>query len=86
MAHAGPDALALLTDLLDALRALPDLTERKPGIFYRKAEAFLHFHGAPGAIDADLREAPRAAFTRLPVNTKSERQIVLRRAAKAVRP
>ena len=44
MRHAGSDALDALEVVLGALRAHPELKEKKRGIFYRKSVAFLHFH------------------------------------------
>ncbi|MBV8500969.1 MAG: hypothetical protein JO006_04560 [Paucibacter sp.] len=39
MKHAGPAALHALEDLLAEIRRLPGLQERKPGIFYHRAQA-----------------------------------------------
>jgi hypothetical protein len=72
MRHAGPTALSLLDDLIAALRALPELRERKHGVFYRKAQAFAHFHEDPAGLFADVRAG--ADFTRYPVNTPREKQ------------
>jgi len=52
MRHAGPNSLAGFADVLAAIRRRPELTERKPGIFYRKAIAFLHFHEDPAGLFA----------------------------------
>lgn len=56
MRHAQPADLAAITPLLERLRALPGLMERKPGTFYRGGKAFLHFHEHEGALLADLKE------------------------------
>jgi hypothetical protein len=55
MKHAGADTLRRLEPLLQRLRALPALAERKPGIFYRGASAFLHFHEDPAGVFADVK-------------------------------
>ena len=47
MKHAGPSALAEMDALLGELRKLEGLTERRPGVFYRRSRAFLHFHEDP---------------------------------------
>ncbi len=78
MKHAGPSALASIDrDLLAALRARPELTERKRGIFYIKSTAFLHFHEDPAGLFADLKIGN--GFARFPVSTKQERLALLRR-------
>ena len=55
MKHATPQALAQVADLLAQLRAVPGLVEKRPGIFYRKGRAFLHFHEDPAGLFADVR-------------------------------
>jgi hypothetical protein len=56
MKHADSGALARLGELLASLRARsPQLREKRPGIFYLKSRAFLHFHEDPGGLFADLR-------------------------------
>ena len=66
MKHAGADALAQLSELLQKLRNRKELAERRPGIFYVKRKAFLHFHEDPAGLFADLRQ--RSDWLRLPVN------------------
>jgi hypothetical protein len=77
MRHASTDALDTLEDLLAAIRRQPGLTEKKRGIFYRKSNAFLHFHEDPAGLFADLRSGAR--WERLPVNTSAERDLLLGR-------
>ena len=55
MKHAGPATLARLDGFLDSLRKVPGLVERRPGTFYRKSKAFLHFHEDPTGVFADVR-------------------------------
>lgn len=56
MRHARDQDLDRLEDLLVQLRALPGLTEKKRGVFYRKSRAFLHFHEDPKGMFADLSD------------------------------
>jgi len=44
MGHAQPNDLRDLRDALDAIRALPGLSERRPGVFWLRRTPFLHFH------------------------------------------
>lgn len=67
--HAGPDALARIGALLDALRARPALREARPGVSELRSRALLHFHDDDG-IFADVRLAE--AFLRVRVATRSE--------------
>ena len=55
MKHAGPAAVATLEPLLVRLRAFDSLRERTPGIFYRRSNAFLHFHEDPAGFFADVK-------------------------------
>ena len=75
MKHATTIALDALEPLLAQLRAIEGISERKRGIFYRKSQAMLHFHEDPAGFFADLRLAP--GWTRLPVNTATERRRLL---------
>jgi len=75
MKHAGPEALTSLEDVLSVVRQREDLTERKPGIFYRKSSAFLHFHEDPAGIFADIKVGK--AFERMRVSTPDERKTLL---------
>ena len=54
MKHAGPEALDALAHLVTAVRAR-GLKEPRPGIFYRKGKAWLHFHEDKAGLFADLR-------------------------------
>jgi hypothetical protein len=74
MKHAGPDAFAMLEPLLRDLRALPGLSERSLGVFYRRSKAFLHFHEDDGGLFADFRFADRGDFERVRVSTAAERK------------
>ncbi|BCW87204.1 hypothetical protein sos41_03310 [Alphaproteobacteria bacterium SO-S41] len=84
MKHAGDSALDALEPLLARIRDLvPDLAERKRGVFYRKAEAALHFHEDPDGLFADWRAAKGDKdFLRFRVSSKSEQTAFL----KALKP
>jgi hypothetical protein len=75
MRHAGTAALEALGDLLQRLRSLTSLTERRPGIFYVRGKAFLHFHEDPAGLFADLRLG--GEWQRFPVNSTEERAALL---------
>jgi hypothetical protein len=82
MKRAGPDTIKLLEPLLREVRLLPGLTENKPGIFYRKRDAFLHFHEDEAGLFADLKV--RGDYVRLRVSTIAERKAFLIAVKKAV--
>ncbi|XGV95131.1 MAG: hypothetical protein ACAF41_20580 [Leptolyngbya sp. BL-A-14] len=77
MKHADDRALDQLTDLLTVLRTIDGLKEKKRGIFYRKGQAFLHFHEDPTGLFADLRST--SDWERFPVNTPEEQAQFLER-------
>ena len=81
MKHAGSATLSSLEALLAKLRSLPGLVEKKPGIFYVKAKAYLHFHEDPAGIFADVKLS-RDEFERFPVNTKHEQESLFMHVAK----
>ena len=76
MKHAGLAALDSLEPLLQKLRKIPGLLERKRGIFYRQGTAFLHFHEDPAGLFADLRTS--ADFERYPVSSAEQVTRLLR--------
>jgi hypothetical protein len=75
MKHAGSDALGTISDFLAQIRAKDGLNEKRPGIFYRKSNAFLHFHEDPAGLFADLRIGTE--FDRYPINTQRQRSALL---------
>jgi hypothetical protein len=77
MKHAGDVALDAIEPLLREVRLLPGLIEKKRGIFYRKSQAFLHFHEDAAGIFADIKLAGDEDYTR---------QVFLAAAMKAVVP
>jgi hypothetical protein len=83
MKHAGPASLEVLGSLLEEVRQLPSLVEKKTGIFYSKGTAFLHFHEDREGLFADARVNGRD-FSRFPVNSSAERAKRLRALRDAV--
>ncbi len=75
MKHASYVALDALEGLLNQLRLVGGLTERKRGVFYRRSSAFLHFHEDLAGFFADLRIGP--GWERLPVNGPKERRALV---------
>jgi hypothetical protein len=82
--HASPADLEPVGDLIEQLRALPGLVEKKPGIFYRGSGAFLHFHHDPTGLYVDVRFAPDDEFARLGVTTLTEQRRLLREVRRAL--
>ncbi len=56
---------------------MPGLVEKKPGVFYRKSKAFLHFHEDPSGLHADVRFEEE--FERVRAETDAEREALLAR-------
>lgn len=77
MKHAGPSALNDLEPLLAQLRDLSGLVEKKRGVFYRKSQAFLHFHEDPRGLFADLRAVQGSDFERFDVTAADGRERLL---------
>jgi hypothetical protein len=75
MKHATRAALTVLSDLLQQIRVREGLREKSPGVFYRKSQAFLHFHEDPAGLFADLRA--QEDFDRYPVNTLTQQRALL---------
>jgi len=55
MKHATEQALLSIAGLLAEIRRDARVTERRPGIFYSRGKAFLHFHEDPRGLFADIR-------------------------------
>jgi hypothetical protein len=75
MKHAGVGALEALSEVLEGLRRRTALVEKRPGIFYVRGKAFLHFHEDPAGIFADLRD--HGEWRRFPVNSVAECAMLL---------
>ncbi|MCE9648363.1 MAG: hypothetical protein K8R18_01955 [Parvibaculum sp.] len=82
MRHARAEALDLLEPLIAVLRTIDGLSERSRGVFYRKSQAFLHFHEDPEGLFADVRDG--ADFTRYRVTTAAERRKFLTAVRRAL--
>jgi hypothetical protein len=77
MAHAEPQALEPLQALLRQLRDIKGLKEVKPGIFYLRGAAFLHFHDDAGTVVADLKKPGGSGFDRYPLaSPPAQRKLV----------
>ena len=72
MKHADDTTLDALEPVLLHLRQLDGIREKKRGIFYRKSQAFLHFHDDPSGIFADVRGD--TGWLRYRVSTRAERR------------
>ena len=77
MKHAGPAALDALEPLLAELRTLSGLREKSRGVFYRKGQAFLHFHEDPKGLFADVRDESGRDFDRFDVTGNEGRAALL---------
>lgn len=74
MKHAGQEALDALADLLAELRKR-GVKEPRPGIFYRKGKAWLHFHEDKAGLFADIRVEQE--WERFRVSEPAERALLL---------
>lgn len=76
MAHCPFEKLGDLHAVLDEIRTWPGIQEPKPGIFYLKRVAFLHFHlDADGRRTADVRDgADWGAPLDVPLSTSATAQ------------
>ncbi len=85
MRHAGTEALGGIAGLLASLRAVPLLNEKRPGVFYLRSKAFVHFHEDGPDVYADVRSPGEASFSRLRVTTRTGQRQLLRIARDACR-
>ena len=83
MRHATSTDLERIDELLESLRSLNGLVEKSPGVFYRRARAFVHFHADPAGLFADAR-LHADDFVRLRVTTRAEQARFLRQVRRAV--
>lgn len=77
MRHATSEVLDELEPLLERLRSVPGLVEKRRGIFYRRSKAFLHFHEDPSGLHADVRFGE--GFERVRAETDVEREALIAR-------
>lgn len=78
MKHITPEVLDCLEPLLERLRRIEPLIERKRGCFYLKSRAFLHFHADPAGLFADVR-LDGAEFLRFDVTGRAEQRKLVAR-------
>jgi hypothetical protein len=83
MRHATPDDLQAIASFLDDLRAVNGLREHKPGTFYLRSRAFLHFHADPTGLFADVR-LEGEDFERVPVSSPDAQAALLAEVRTAV--
>lgn len=81
MKHVGAQALDRLEPLLGQLRQVPGITEKKPGTFYRKSKALVHFHEDGEDLFADVRTGEE--WERIRVTTKREQTELLKTVRKS---
>jgi hypothetical protein len=67
MRHARDEDLDRIEDLIQQVRTIPNLKEKKRGVFYLKSKGFLHFHEDPKGMFADLTGADGRGFDRVDV-------------------
>jgi hypothetical protein len=84
MRHATASDLDSLEPLLDELRGIPGLRERKRGSFSRGAKAFLHFHADGDDFYVDARLG--TDFERFQVTTDTDRSEFLSQVRRALSP
>jgi len=77
MKHAGREAIERLEPVIARLRARGVLREKRPGVFYLKSRAFLHFHEDPKGLFADVKLGDD--FVRLPVHTPVQQDRLIAR-------
>ncbi len=81
--HITHEQLDRLEELLENLRELDGIKEKKRGVFYRKSRAFLHFHEDPAGLFADVR-LDGTSFERYGVTSKVEQRALLARVRAAL--
>jgi hypothetical protein len=77
MLHATETTLARYSPFITLIRAIDGLNEKRPGVFYRKSKAFLHFHEDSSGLYADLRLDVNAEFVRLHVESRVEQSALI---------
>ncbi len=70
MRHATQEDLDHIETLLEELRTLPQLRERRRGYFSRGSRAFLHFHEDAGEFYVDVKLG--SSFQRMKVTDGEE--------------
>ncbi len=70
MKHANSQSLVFLAGLLGAIRQRNGPIEKKPGIFYRKGKAFIHFHEDQAGLFMVIRDGEE--WLRLPAEEAAQ--------------
>lgn len=83
MKHASAGTLAAIAPLLEKIRQLPGMQEKKTGVFYRRSKAFLHFHEDGDRLYADVR-LEGSDFARMPSTSAQEQRVLYRTIEDAV--
>jgi N-acetylglutamate synthase-like GNAT family acetyltransferase len=73
--HATDDDLDRIEALLDELRKLGYLRERKRGYFSWRSRAFMHFHEDSGDIYVDVKLDDK--FERMKISSRGEQAVFL---------
>jgi len=81
--HPRDGELDRMAPVLEQLRGIDGLVERKPGVFYRRSKAFLHFHVDGDDFYADVR-FDGADFDRMKVTTKAEQRSLVAAVRRAL--
>jgi len=84
MRHVKDDDLDRLEPLLEQLRAIDGLRERKRGSFMVKSRPFLHFHVHSDEFFADVRLADD--FERFPATTATQQRALVKTIKGALEP
>jgi hypothetical protein len=84
MRHVKDDDLDRLDPLLEQLRAIDGLRERKRGNFMVKSRPFLHFHAHGDEFFADVRVADD--FERFPATTATQQRTLVKTIKGALEP
>jgi hypothetical protein len=74
MPRADTEALGRLAPVLRQLRDIKGVREERPGIFYARREAFVHFHEDASGLYADLKKSGGSGFDRYPLATPAQQR------------
>jgi hypothetical protein len=85
MRHARPEDLDRIEPLLERVRAIGVLKEKKRGCFYWKSKGFLHFHEDPKGMFADVGDGDGRGFERVQADDPAGAATVLERVAALAR-
>jgi hypothetical protein len=81
--HPRDGELDHMVPVLEQLRGIDGLVERKTGVFYRRSKAFLHFHVDDDDLYADVR-LDGVGFERMKVTTKPEQRALVAAVRRAL--